>query len=151
MRGAGLISGDKISIYRERERKDILNTLAHEFKHLTQFEYMSRAELLEASLYEKAFNALKNRRKDNPQDVKDLRESAQNLRRFYETLFKPLKRPKIESGTPDYQKAFAYAESAKEYVKISEEAYNNNWLEQEAKQVGKTMIELIETLQNMNA
>jgi hypothetical protein len=145
----GNVDRDEISIYGERERKYILNTIAHEFQHLRQFEYMIRAELMEDSLYELGFNQMKNRSKENPQDVKEMRESAQDLRRFYENLFKPLKPPKIEANTSDYQKAFAYAESVKEDVNISEEAYNNNWLEQEAKQIGVTMQELIGTIQKM--
>ncbi len=147
LKGKGLISGDEISIYTERDRADILNTLAHEFTHLKQFEYRSRAGLIEDSIYEKAFNTLKNKSKNNPQDIKAIREFAQETRKFYEELFKPLNRPKIKTNTPDYLKAFAYAESGTEHANGNKKAYDNNWLEQEAKQVGATMQQFIETIQ----
>ena len=147
LKGAGGLLEDTVTIYKQKNREDILNTIAHELNHLRQYEYMSRADLLESSFYEGWFNKLKHRSKENPKDVKDVRESAQEIRELYEELFKPLKRPKIKTNTPDYQKVFAYAESAKEHANQSKEVYQKNWFEQDACQVGTAMKEFIETIQ----
>ncbi len=130
--GWAYVSRDVVSIYRKSNREQILNSLAHEFNHLRQFEYMSRSNLLEQSYFDRTFNCL-NFDRQNQQHIKGIEEFTQELKMFYENLYRPLSRPKIKPDSPDYSKALAYAESAKEPANKDKEAYKNNWLEQEAK------------------
>ncbi len=145
--GAGSMGKDTLTVYRELDHKRILDIIAHEFTHVCQHEFMSLGGFIPEVYEEKAFQALSRLDRNNPEDLKTVKEFAEELREFYHTLFSPLNRPPIQAGTPEYQRAKKYADSAKNFINNNDAKYDASFVEQEAKTAGKKMGRFIEIIQ----
>jgi|GEM_PF-4412854 len=146
LKAAGVYSGGKITIFKNRKHNQILNSLAHEFGHLRQHEYLHRAGLIEDVYYNKGWNSLPEFSKENSENVKSLRDFAKEQLDDYTTQFKPLTLTSINSTSPDYERAQKYSEAMRHYVNGSKDDYKNAYHEIEAEKIGLAMQRFVEGL-----
>lgn len=141
---SGSYNIQNIKIYAKRTRARILDTIAHEFKHMKQFESMYRADSKKCTqividMYNLTTSAeLKEIYAENPKKFNEVVEEF-----FLKKDFGHL--PKFKEGSPEYAQSENYFEAKMNYSKDKagkNKDYRSNLLEQESIRVGSLMHEI---------
>lgn len=150
---------EKMFVYEKDSKIEILDTISHEFKHLRQREYMFRTnpEAVLENLKEFHYKSIdlmpkaKQMMEENPKICQELILKKCNKKlKVLEDYFGHLQ--KYEKGSPEYSQGEKYLkaerESNNQYIermkglKVQNNVYQNNLLEQEAWNNGKLMQEV---------